>query len=491
MSFAAPFSRGGAVSRDVSSRRREKAASRPGRLSYLASRTVEREGEWVARAVEGALPRRLFGTLYRNGPGQKESFAAPLAHLFDGDAYLTAIRFAAGRVSGSSRFLLTQERKAETEAGRMRYHEFGTRCRGRALGFKNPPSVNVFAMSNGHYALSESAPPVLFDPRTLECQGRKDFAGSWPSNATFTAHPKRDPVSGDVFAFGVTMSVFPELVLGCLPNGGEAFRIISRTKLGGFYPVHDFMLTEKYIIVAVPPVYVSMWGLARGRASIADNLVCELGMPLRFLIFRKDAPVGPVVVECRPASMIFHHCNAVESDGGRAIRLISMETDACSGFELLAHWGRAVELPRPQSQMTEFLIDLNAREVRRVALLQGAPIEFPAIDNRSLGRRIETIFALRTYNSPDDPLAFDAVIGWSEGKSVEARAGRGQVFGEPVVLTDVVGDTWIAHLGYDAQRDETFLDIREPEELALVARVWLGFRIPLGFHGCFVPDPCP
>ena len=50
--------------------------SRPGRLSYLAFRTVTREGAWTPRAVQGEIPREIRGTLYRNGPGQKEVFDA-------------------------------------------------------------------------------------------------------------------------------------------------------------------------------------------------------------------------------------------------------------------------------------------------------------------------------------------------------------------------------------------------------------------------------
>src|SRR4051794_2112062 len=99
------------------------ATSRPGRLSYLAFRTVKREGSWSPRLVEGEIPRELNGTLYRNGPGQKETFDVPLGHLFDGDAYLSAIRFEDGRISGLSRFVATEQRKREQASGRMRYHE--------------------------------------------------------------------------------------------------------------------------------------------------------------------------------------------------------------------------------------------------------------------------------------------------------------------------------------------------------------------------------
>jgi carotenoid cleavage dioxygenase-like enzyme len=462
------------------------APPRPGRLSYLASRTVTREGAWTPRAVEGEIPRALNGALYRNGPGQKETFGVPLDHLFDGDAYVTALRFADGGLTGLSRFLPTEERVHEQKYQQMRYHEFGTRCRERPLGFKNPPSINVFPMADGYYALSEGAKPVQIDPDTLDCRSARDFAASWPARTTFTAHPKRDPVSGDVFAYGLTMALFPELVLARLPAGATEFETFARVRLGGFYPVHDFMLTENYALVALPPVRVNMWGMLRGRSSVADNLVVDHDKPLRILIARKDGQGAPTLIETPSAGMIFHHANAVESEDGAKIRLVSMETEALAGFRLLEGWGRAAGLAQPKSHMVEFVIDLADKTVTRDVLTDGAPIEFPAIDNRQLGRRMDAVYALRTFDAPDDPLAFDALTSWSGGRFREARAGRGQMFGEPVALVDETGALWLAHLGYDGDNDETFLDLREPEELRRVARVWLGLRIPLGFHGLWV-----
>jgi carotenoid cleavage dioxygenase-like enzyme len=247
------------------------------------------------------------------------------------------------------------------------------------------------------------------------------------------------------------------------------------------------MITENYVVVALPPVRVNMWGMLRGRSSVAENLVVE-DKPLRILLARKDGQGGAITVESQTSSMIFHHANAVESEDGRQIRLVSMETEAVAGFRLLEGWGRPDGLVQPKSQMTEFVIDIEARTVSRNALTEGAPIEFPAIDNRQLGRRMDAVYALRTFDAPDDPLAFDALVAWNDGRFRDVRAGRGQMFGEPVSLVDDAGGMWISHLGYDADRDETFLDIREPADLRLVARVWLGFRIPLGFHGHFVAD---
>jgi carotenoid cleavage dioxygenase-like enzyme len=43
--------------------------------------------------------------------------------------------------------------------------------------------------------------------------------------------------------------------------------------------------------------------------------------------------------------------------------------------------------------------------------------------------------------------------------------------------------------GYDARRDENFLEVRDAGELDFVARVWTAQHFPLGFHGNFYSLP--
>ena len=51
------------------------------------------------------------------------------------------------------------------------------------------------------FALKEDGLPHQIDPNTLATIGPYDFNGKWKSQ-TFTAHPKLDPVSGEMIAFG-------------------------------------------------------------------------------------------------------------------------------------------------------------------------------------------------------------------------------------------------------------------------------------------------
>jgi len=44
---------------------------------------------------------------------------------------------------------------------------------------------------------------------------------------------------------------------------------------------------------------------------------------------------------------------------------------------------------------------------------------------------------------------------------------------------------WLLMQGYDAFRDENYLEIRDADMLDFIARVWTAQHFPLGFHGNF------
>ena len=77
------------------------------------------------------------------------------------------------------------------------------------------------------------------------------------------------------------------------------------------------------------------------------------------------------------------------------------------------------------------------------------------------------------------------------GQSVVASATKRQSYGEPVfvpkegVASEENG--WIMNQGYDGDRNESFLEIRDAATLEMQARVWTGQHLPLGFHGNFMP----
>ncbi|MCX5942187.1 MAG: carotenoid oxygenase family protein, partial [Cyanobacteria bacterium] len=78
-------------------------------------------------AARGTIPSELAGTLYRNGPGRLERGGHWVHHPFDGDGMITALRFEAGSLQLSNRFVRTEGWLAEEAADKVLYRGvFGT-----------------------------------------------------------------------------------------------------------------------------------------------------------------------------------------------------------------------------------------------------------------------------------------------------------------------------------------------------------------------------
>jgi len=152
--------------------------------------------------VVGELPRELNGTLYRNGPNPQ--FEAPGAHWFVGDGMLHAFHLENGRASYRNRWVRTPKWQAEHDAGRALFGGFG----GRKLPDAPPTSCTDTGVANTSIifhagrllALEEGHLPTEIEPGTLNRRGYCDYDGG--ITGPFTAHPKIDPVTGEMVFFG-------------------------------------------------------------------------------------------------------------------------------------------------------------------------------------------------------------------------------------------------------------------------------------------------
>lgn len=43
--------------------------------------------------IEGEIPKELYGTFFRNGPGGMEVYNSPLIHPIDGDGLICSLSF--------------------------------------------------------------------------------------------------------------------------------------------------------------------------------------------------------------------------------------------------------------------------------------------------------------------------------------------------------------------------------------------------------------
>lgn len=465
---------------------------RESRLSWLAYQSTSIEGPWEVGSVSGQIPMDLRGSLYRIGPGTKQNYGVELQHLFDGDAHMSVFHFANGAVRARSAFVDTQERQAEREAGKMLYHEFGTAANGWPKGFKNSPNVNVLELDGRILTFSDGGAPVALNKETLATEGKYFFNGTLPQSTTMTAHPKVDPVTGQLYTFGFTQAMSPELVAFRHDSTTRTLARVGSFPIDQFYIIHDMMMTENYLIFLIPPVYINFWGAAAGVYPIADLLHYDANQPLEIVVLRKDGAGQPLRLKSWPGGTVFHHANAFETRQGNII-FDSVLCENDKSFELVRAWAQD-ELPKPPpTWLTRFELDpKGGRLLSREAISDGRAGDFPSVDPRQLGRPNRFTYMLESDRHSADPLALNTLVCWDVKRRVPFRvqASPSQVFGEMLFIPRAGEENewngYIVHLGYDSSCNQSFIDIRKAVSLELEARVWMNRPLPMGFHGSWV-----
>ena len=168
-------------------------------------RSLDEEHDYRVDEIDGQVPATLRGTLFRNGSGRNELGGQWFPHWFDGDGMISAVRFDDKGIHFRNRYVATDNYRDETKAGRIVHRGFGKMRPGGMLAnaFRQPANVsNTSVVMDGDRLLSlwEGGPPFVIDPATLETRGLEDFGGKVKA---FSAHPKRDPDTGELFNFGV------------------------------------------------------------------------------------------------------------------------------------------------------------------------------------------------------------------------------------------------------------------------------------------------
>jgi carotenoid cleavage dioxygenase len=237
-------------------------------LSMLAPAPLYRlEADVHDCQVEGKVPADLNGAFYRVGPDPQYPLH-PRNIPFDGEGHVSMFRIRNGRVDYRSRYVRNERYLAQQRAGRALFPIYRN-------PFQDDPSVrglsrstaNTHIINHGNVllALKEDSPPAALDLLTLDTLvPNYTFDGALPSK-TFTAHPKRDPASGNLLAFGYESDGFGSNVVSAFevtPQG----KVIWNAKIQVPYVglLHDFAVTQKHIAFYVIPLAFDEAQLQRG-----------------------------------------------------------------------------------------------------------------------------------------------------------------------------------------------------------------------------------
>lgn len=455
-------------------------------MRYLVTQTASGEGTWTTLKIEGKIPKDLNGSLFRTAPGQSERFGVKFKHLFDGDAYLAGWRFKDGKVSLQTRFVPTKGRLQELEAGKMIFNEYGTLAPNPQNSGKNQPSVNVIEWRGKLLGLSEGGQPTIINSNTFDFEGYENFAGVVPNYLTFTAHPRFDAQTGEMFAFGFEKRPPGTLhIIKANRQTGTA-EVLYKVPQKGFNMVHDAMLTENYFVILILPTFYDMQMVMSGK-TMGDALKFAENQPTMLYAFPRDNKGGkaePIAVEL-PPHIIYHYGNAYEKSANEII-FETIAYDDKRFFEVLRNW-RDDKVPEfKPSRLKQITVDLSKKSVLSSTDL-AEDVEFPRYDMRLTGKKARYLYvADKLYDNDASIICVDL----QKHSTNKAKIGKNRAIAEPVFVpntSDIKEDRgWILAQGYDADKNENFLEIRDAQTLEFQARVWAnGQHFPLGFHGNF------
>ncbi len=439
--------------------------------------------------LRGRWPAELRGRFHRNGPALFERGGERYHHWFDGDGMVQQFRIEAGRVQHRGRLVQTRKLQAERAAGRFALPAFGTSIE-RPLPISgadsiNPANTSVLEHGGRLLALWEGGSAYALDATDLATQGpvswRDDLQG-----LPFSAHPKVD-AQGHLWNIG-TMG--PHLVVWHIGPDGR----LVRAQLGAHpYPfgmVHDFAITEHWLVVPLPPVRL----LFDQQHAGPRPFPMDPGQPLRVLLARKDDLAQQRVLEL-PPQMMFHVGNAHEErDGSVVLSYVAAPDTAFLEHSAVAVMRGQREQPAPAPTCTCIARLDPVRGRARVDTLEGE-VEFPRMHPALVGQASRWLVSAAAWRhgTPDEPPLLHGVrlLDTHTGRSERFDYGPQAVAEEHIVVPKPgrrgERDAWLLGTVYDARRDATVLNLLDMARLAdgPVAQAVLPYRLPLGFHGNF------
>jgi carotenoid cleavage dioxygenase-like enzyme len=269
------------------------------------------EGAVFDLEVEGELPSDLAGTFYRVGPDFR--FPPRLGDdiNINGDGMVAAFRFADGHADFQSRYVRTEKFRLEAAARRAMFGAYRnpyTDNPAVAGHDRTLANTNIVFHAGHLLSLKEDGRPYELDPETLDTKGRYDFAGRLHSE-TFTAHPKIDPSTGEMIAFG-----YEARGLATRDISWQIVDATGRLAREEFFPapyvsfIHDWAVSARHVIFPLMPTTADS---ARMRAG-GPHWVFDTTLDSRIGILRRDAPAREIRWFRAPGFGIGHFLNAFD-----------------------------------------------------------------------------------------------------------------------------------------------------------------------------------
>ena len=439
--------------------------------------------------IEGALPRELNGTLFRNGPNP---LYAPRDnyHMFSGDGMVHAFHIEDGRVSYRNRWVRTAKFEREWAAGAALYGTFGNPATSDPSVRGTPYNVantNVLFHGGRLLALEEFNPPFELDAVTLASRGIHDYGGAL--RGPMTAHPKIDAETGALHAFGYGIEGFgsKRMAYYHIDASGQLTR---RMEFDAPYAcmVHDFIVTRAHLVFPIFPLTISPERARRGGPLLA----WEPQLPALLGCMPRAGNAEDIVWYEGAACCVFHPLNGYDEDG--AIIADMLRYDAGPGFP--GADGSAPDAAQAVARLERWRVPLNgATRAYSTTRLDDHAAEYPRLDERYAGLPHRYDYFATTAGEQGRAAVFDELARYDFARGVKQlyRLPAGDFVSEPVFVPRTPdapeGQGYLLAVAYRGAEARSDLLILDAEQISAgpLAVAHLETRVPFGFHGNWMP----
>ena len=433
--------------------------------------------------VIGKIPDDLLGVYMRNGPNPE---FPPITYVypFDGDGMIHAVYIADGKARYKNRYVQTAALLAERRAGKALYggFKFPVLPDSKYVGenvdpFKNGAFIHIIRHANQYLAMPEA-------DTVYEVSSELETLGLWcpeTKNNPIKAvpHTRFCPKTGDLWLINYDIKP-PFLTVSRIDKNGKLqFKKDIEKQYATM--VHDFVLTENYVILFDCPVVFDLKKVMSGEEVL--NWRPELGVRIG-IMSRETGALKWIQTE---AFFVFHFANAYEN----ADEII---VDFVRHADLKLTRSKENRMP-PHLYRTR--INLSTQMIQHEQL-DDRIIEFPRIkeDRDSLPHRfIYSTTKLSDLNAMKDQ--FTALIKYDVEKKTSQIHDFGNTFeiGEAVFVPKANStsedDGYLILFVYNKIENSgecVLLDAKNMRDEPL-ARIKMPRRVPSGLHGSWMSGP--
>lgn len=420
--------------------------------------------------VTGTIPQALEGRYLRIGPNPIRPDAAG-HHWFTGDGMVHGVAISGGRpLWYRNRWI--RSRAVTTAMGEPEAP--GTR---HATG-GDTVNTNVLGIGGRIWALVEAGAYPVEMSDTLEDQRHNPFDATLAGS--FTAHPHRDPATGDYHAIAYDPHTPQTVRHVMLSPAGQVVRDLPIPVQHGPC-VHDCAITGRYVVVLDLPVTFSMKAVIGGHHF---PYAWNPKHPARVGLLPKSGNADETIWYDVDPCFVFHVANGHDLPDGRVI------------LDVVAYdtmFAESLQGPDAVGRLERWTIDPAQRRVSR-HVVDTTPQEFPRCDERRFGQDYRYAYTIgispegEFFGGASEIYKHDMAAGTRQVHDFGLGRAPGEFVFVPASADAREDEGWLIGLVIDQQAETTDLVFIDASDFASppVAAIRIPHRIPPGFHGNWV-----